>query len=238
MTNIFALQKQMSIAPLTPRNIAYNVFFAICSVFAVLFFQLSQQWKQLMIRWTNTEKLLRSKDYKLPSWKWSLKKRISVVIVIYLGFVILENLSYQANTFIRVQYEIKVCNRTGFDPFELYSADLIGYIVKGLNLKFNYPLGILLEYLNLAYTFAWNFCNLFIIITSIGIKYLFDTVNWRMENMQGLFIRESVWAEVRMHYVRVSELSLAVNNHISALLVVGCFNDTYFILLQMMRISE
>lgn len=228
----------MSVGPLTPRNIAYNIFFVSCWVHAISFFRLSRQWKPLMIHWMNTEKLFKSQDYKRPVWKWSLKKRISAITVIYLGFAIFENLAYQANTIIRVQYEIKVCNRTGFDRFELYSDDLIGYILKGLNLKFNYPLGILLEYLNLAYTFIWNFCNLFIIVTSIGIKYLFDAVNWRLGNMQGLFIKESVWAEVRIHYVRVSELLLAVNNCINALFVVGCFNDTYFILLQLMRISE
>lgn len=238
LTDILALQKQMSAGPLTPRNIASNVFLTSCWVQAVLFFQLSRQWKALVIRWVNTEKLFKSKDYELPKWQWPLKRRILVVTVFYFLFITLEHLAYQANTIVRVQYEVDFCNQTGFDRFELYSRDLIGYILKGLNLKFNYPLGILFEYLNFAYTFTWNFCNLFIILASVGIKFLFDTVNRRLGNMQGLFIREAVWAEIRIHYVRVSELLLVVNKRISSLLLVGCFNDTYFMLLQMMRLSE
>lgn len=238
LTDILALQKQLSAGPLTPRNIGYNVFLTSCCVQAVLFFQVSQKWKSLVIKWMNTEKLFKHKDYELPKWKWPLKRRILVVTIFYFVFVILEHLAFQANTIVRVQYDIDFCNHTVHDRFELYSKDLIGYILKGLNLEFNYPLGILLEYLNFAYTFTWNFCNLFIILASIGMKFLFDTVNWRLGNMQGLFIQESVWAEIRIHYVRVTELLLAVNRHVSSLLLVGCFNDTYFMLLQMMRLSE
>lgn len=98
-------------------------------------------------------------------------------------------------------------------------------------------IGFALEYLNFSYTFFWNFLDLLIILISIGIAYLFEKINWRLQNIKRLMVDESVWEEIRVHHVQVTELLNFINGVMGAIIIVAYFIDGYFILLQLLNIT-
>jgi gustatory receptor len=234
---MLVLESQIQSGPLTPRNVIGVVFFGSCCYIAILFVRLSIRWRMLLIHWMRTEALLSSDDYKLPKWRWSLRQRLASVTALYLSFSLIEHSLSLLSLGDKVLVEIETCNRTDINPVELFITRHLGYIFDSPSFRYNHAIGFAAEYLNVSYTIYWNFLDLFIILTSIGIAFLFERINTRLQNIRGLLVNVSVWAEIRSHHFQVTELLKHVNSYIDAMLMVACFNDGYFILSQMVNIT-
>jgi gustatory receptor len=155
----------------------------------------------------------------------------------YLTLSLMEHAWSLLSLIEKIRVEIATCKRTDINPFELFIMRHVGIMFETLQINYNHGIAIVFEFLNFSYTFYWNFLNLFIILTSIGIAFLFERISFRLSNVRGLLVRGYVWAEIRSHHLRVVELLRLVNRHIDELLFVACFNDGYFILSQMMNIN-
>jgi hypothetical protein len=195
------------------------------------------RWRLLLIHWVRTEALFTNDDYKLPKWRWSLRRRIAIATAVYLTFSLMEHGWFLISDIYKIKIEIETCNLTDVDPVKLFITRHLAFILDNLPFRYNHGLGFTLEYLNFSYTFYWNFLNLFIILASIGIGFLYEQINTRLKHFYGLLVNESVWAEIRLHHVRVTELLRRVNSHCNEMLMVACFNDAYFTLCQMINIT-
>lgn len=235
--SIVVLKNQAKIGPLTPRNILGVLFFSSCFLIYVFIFQKATQWRMLMVLWMNTERHFVTKDYQLPKSKWSLKKRVFIFTSAYLTLAVVEHLFYLTNEINVFLIEVDACNLTGFNNVEVYIKKQMMFILAEIPLEYNNFLGFFLEYLNISYTFSWNFLNLFIILNSIGIAFLYDQVYQKAQTFKGLMVNEKSWAILRIQHVEVSELFSIINKNLNLMLCMAVFNDGYFILAQMINIT-
>lgn len=238
LTSCFILNHQLSLGPLTARNIIGVIFFSCCCSIAVLLFRISMKWRMLMVKFMKTESMLKNKEYKMAKSKWSLRKRLFIMTVVYLTLAMVEHGFFFASEMSQVLIEVEVCDRHGKDLAEIYITKHLKFIIDRLPLNYNHFLGFFLEYLNFSYTLYWNFLDLIIILFSMGIAILYEKINWRLKNLQTLFVNETTWAEIRYHHVQVSELITIVNENINELIILACFNDGYFILSQAINITK
>lgn len=192
----------------------------------------------LMINWMNVEALFLSDEYKLPNSRWSLRKRLLVCTIVYLTFSLLEHAWFLTSDIYKLVKELDVCNKTNSIEFvEYFISRHLEFVIENLPIRYNHFVGFAIEYLNFSYTFYWNFLDLFIILISIGIAFLFEKLNSRLQSYRGQRVDESVWAEVRFHYVEILELLQLVNENLNVMIFLACFIDGYFVLSQLINIT-
>lgn len=192
-----------------------------------------------MIRWMTVEYHFFVNDYQLPLSATTLSRRILVTSTLYFTASLLEHILYVATEINYLVYVVHQCKQTNYryNYFEKFASKQFMFIFSSLPWSYNHFLGFFLEYLNISYTFFWNFLDLFIILTSIGISVLFEKIKWRLQQYKGLIINETVWADIRYHHVQVLELIRFVNNLMGEMFVLSTFIDGYFILLQLLNIT-
>jgi hypothetical protein len=238
LTSILLFKKQLQSGPLTANNVVGIIFFGSCFLMSVLFFKLSQNWRRLMMIFTKTESHFQCTKYRLPSTVFSLRKKILICTILYLTSSFLEHIFYISSEIHSMLYDINYCNMTDIDVVEVYITRHLRFIVENLPFRYNHPTGLFLEYLNISYTFFWNFLDLFIILNSIGIAFLFENVNRRLQNYRGLLLNETLWAEIRFHHVQITELLRCYNKLLGEAVVFASFVDGYFILVQLLNITK
>lgn len=221
------LESQIRLGPLTPRNIIGVIFFSCCFTIALLFFRLSRKWRMLSVCWMKTESLFVTDGYAMPKTSWSLAKRVRCFAFVYLALAFVEHLLSLVSS---------IASNEAENPIETFFIESFSFLTERLHRKSVY-LGLTFEYLSFCYTVYWNFLNLFIILVAMGLSFLYEKIYWRCESFNGLIIEESVWAEIRNHHVKVSELVRLVNSYMNEMITVACLNDGYFLLSQMINIT-
>lgn len=237
LTASFVLKGQMEKGPLTASNIVGIIFYSSCCTISILFFKISQRWKLLMVEWTETESFLTCDEYELPPKSWTLKKRVLICTALYIFLSTLEHVFYQASEIFNQIYAYEVCETLNKNYVQHFIERHLSFIFAHMPFRYNHLIGFLFEYLNYSYTFFWNYVDLFIILISIGIKFLFEKFNWRLQCYRGMVVNETVWADIRFHYVKICELLNYTNNVMGEIIVISCFVDGYFFLVQLLNIT-
>lgn len=237
LTACCVLKVQAEQGPLTPSNIIGIVFFASCTIVLIFLFKISQIFGVLMVQWTKTEFYFSTVSYKLPSKSWSLKKRISTMTFIYLTLSLIEHLLYLISNMTVLAKSMEFCKLNQTNYAEIFISRHLNFILTNSPFQYNHAIGFILEYLNFSYTFSWNFLDLFIIIISIGIGFLYEQLNCRLHCCKGLLVNEKVWSEIRFHYVKVCELLWFINSKTGEIIILSSFIDGYFILMQLLNIT-
>ena len=146
-----------------------------------------------MIRWLKIEVNFLCKKYELPVTRWTLKKQISVFLTISLILALCEHLLSIIDSVNNITFELQYCNVSNYNTFELFITRNFGFVTNNFPFSYNHLIGIMIEYLNVSYTFYWNFLDIFSILISIGISDLFERLNHRMERMKSMHIDEMTW---------------------------------------------
>ncbi|XP_070498769.1 gustatory receptor for sugar taste 64f-like [Chironomus tepperi] len=101
------------------------------------------------------------------------------------------------------------------------------------------PLSILwVQYINISFTFAWSFIDLFIMIMSMSIATKFKMINERLELFKGRILSDAFWDEIRRHYNKVCELNDYVLDLIGCLICLACLGDLYSICMQLLNVTK
>lgn len=119
--------------------------------------------------------------YKRLKWKLSHKIDFIAFIVIALGLI--EHVLFLANSAFNQYQHVKENNVTVDDVLSYFLELQFGFIFQ--QLPFSLPHGILVEVLNLSFTFGWNYMEVFVMIVSIGLMTRFQQINQRMEGFRG-----------------------------------------------------
>ncbi|XP_070498771.1 gustatory receptor for sugar taste 64f-like [Chironomus tepperi] len=91
------------------------------------------------------------------------------------------------------------------------------------------------EYMNISFTFIWNFVDLFIMVISMSIATKFKMINERLEYHKGTVGTKEFWDEIRLHYNKVCDVNDYVCDLFGSLICCGCLyipnssNMIYFI---------
>jgi gustatory receptor len=237
LTALCVLKEQVKHGPLTASNIIGIIFFTSCSIVCIIFFRISQNLRDIFSEWSQTELVLSHESYTLPTNRWKLKRRILFSTVLYLTLSISEHILYLTSNIITFSYAVNFCKKFEQNHLEAFILRHLNFIFVNLPFNYNHILGFSIEYLNFSFTFFWNFLDLFIILISIGINYLYEKLNYRLESLRGLLVNEKVWSEIRLHYVQICELLQFVNSKIGAAVLISSLIDGYFILMQLLNIT-
>ncbi|KAI8039293.1 hypothetical protein M5D96_008016 [Drosophila gunungcola] len=100
----------------------------------------------------------------------------------------------------------------------LASEKLPNYAKLDLFHRAVYPLGLLI---NLACTFVWNYMDLFIMMISKGLSYRFEQITARIRKLEHEEVCESVFIQIREHYVKLCELLEFVDSAMSSLILLS-----------------
>lgn len=233
------IRQQTSVGNLTPTNIAGFVFYGNCLVTSIFFFKLSTKFSLFIQRWMNVEDSLKASYLyeSLTPTAWSLKRRVCVSSSVAMVLALLEHLLSLAVHRVKTNYEVDVCNWTRNSSFiENFISKHLYFIFNFI--EYNHIYGFVAEYFNVSCTFLWSFLDIFIMIVSIGLAYNFELINNRIEYFQGRAMPESVWIEVRRNYSQVCELLQFVDEELEKIIILACWNDAYFIIIQLMHISR
>ncbi|KAF7993636.1 hypothetical protein HCN44_010231 [Aphidius gifuensis] len=98
---------------------------------------------------------------------------------------------------------------------------------------FSVILGILHSIIRTIATFTWNFCDLFIILVSIGLaeryKHLNEIVSYKISMK---LIERIEWQKIKQKYVLMNELVKEADNVVSSLILLSCCMNVYQICVQ------
>lgn len=127
------------------------------------------------------EKNFLQAPYKSIRWKLSHKIDFIASIVILMAFT--EHALFLSNSAFNQYNNVQANNVTVDDVLSYFLEHQFGFIFE--QIPFWLPYGILVELMNLSFTFGWNYMEIFVMIVSIGLVTRFQQINDRVENFRG-----------------------------------------------------
>ncbi|XP_036337008.1 gustatory receptor for sugar taste 64a [Rhagoletis pomonella] len=89
---------------------------------------------------------------------------------------------------------------------------------------------------NFVCTFVWNYMDLFIMMIGKGIAYRFEQMKMRIHTLLDKEVPESIFMEIRDHYVKLIELLEYVDEDLSGIILLSSANNLYFVCYQLLNI--
>jgi gustatory receptor len=218
-------------------SIAGVIFYL--SVFAGynFLFNISLKFSPLFTLWMKCEIQL-STAFQPDSSKWTLKKKISLLVSAYLTLALVEHTMAVSNEIYGIVKDVTYCETKDIDLIATFVSRRMGFFIDRLPFEYNNFFGIFIEYFNIAATFTWNYFDLTIIVISMGMSSMFEKLNYRIESLRYLLVSEMTWSEVREDYVKVCELLREVNKIMGVFVIFSSSTDGYFIVLQLLNIMK
>lgn len=135
-------------------------------------------WPEVLEAFDKVEMIFQKETYA-DSTSRSLRRRIRLTSIILLLMALSEHaLSWTSFLYDRVE-QMNICGWEIGSFFYYIATTHLHQIYTELPVKM--VTVIWAEYMNISFTFAWNFIDLFIIIVSIAIASKFEKINNRLE---------------------------------------------------------
>lgn len=220
---------------------------------AIFFFRLAVHWSDILHAFDKAEKIFQSENYSQLSSGSGLKRRIRLTSLILLLAALVEHmLAWASFLYDRITQE-RMCGWEIGSYFYYLATTHLGLIYAELPAK--WPTVVWGEYMNVSFTFGWNFIDLFIIIVSMGVASKFKRINERLEyfrervrkllvNISAItalcsfqIVNESFWEDIRCDYNAVCELQEFIDERIGNIVCLACFNDLYYVCLQLLNVA-
>lgn len=147
-----------------------------------MFLNLAKQWPKLIKLFAEVEDIFHNDCYRSKS-RWPMEKKMRIVSVVLLTLALLEHLIYFSSFLYDRYIQAMLCD------WEI--GDIAGYLITTqmshvfTEVPFNLITAVWFEYMNISFTFGWNFMDLFIILVSVGIAYRFHQLNERLKFFNG-----------------------------------------------------
>ncbi|XP_073947916.1 gustatory receptor for sugar taste 64e-like [Choristoneura fumiferana] len=197
------------------------VFYSTNCVTSILFLRLALTWPRLNQQIAKSESSDPNRDKTLVK-----KCNISCILVLSLALVehLLSDLSGLAGA-IDCHQGTSVAEAfiTGGFPW------IFNYI------KYNHIIGAVVQFINIQFTFNWNFSDLFVICISLYLTSRLDQVNRRIFAVYGKFAPLSFWRTMREDYSRLTYLVRRVDDAIGGIIFISFANNLFFICLQLLH---
>jgi gustatory receptor len=119
---------------------------------------------------------------------------LTAFMVIFLASA--EHILFVANSAYNKYQSVKNCNWTIDEPVSYFLEHQFAFFFD--TFRFNLPLGIFVETMNIFFTMGWNYMELFVMITSIGLVTRFRQINNRIDELKGKVNYEGVMEKKRI----------------------------------------
>lgn len=142
---------------------------------------MAYQWNQLLQLFNEVDNIFCNGTYSLSGW--SFRKRVWFTTFTVMIFALVEHLLFWYSFLHDRFVEAETCN------LEVESWIYFIVNIQFINIFKVFPMNSLsifwTEYMNISFTFAWSFIDLFIIIMSMSIATKFKMINERLEIFKG-----------------------------------------------------
>lgn len=156
-------------------------FFSTGISSALLYLRISYKWSEFLQIYKEVDDIFSSGLYTLSGW--SLKKQIQFASFTLLFFAVIEHLFFWYSFLFDIIMQVEVCNW----QVESWMSYIFRLQLK--NIFEVFPVNIVFiiwaEYINVSFTFAWNYVDLFIIVMSLSIASKFKMINEQMNEFKG-----------------------------------------------------
>jgi gustatory receptor len=156
------------------------VFFSYTTTCTIVFLSIAKLWPDLMKVWAEKENRFLTFPYRGDGLKFWI--RFTAGVVILLAFI--EHGLFIANSAYNKYKVVAKSNLTIDAPLSYFLEDQFSFIFD--RISFSLPLGLIVEIMNLSFTFGWNYMELFVMMVSIGIVMRFKQINRRLDEIRGL----------------------------------------------------
>ncbi|XP_058975825.1 gustatory receptor for sugar taste 61a [Musca domestica] len=206
----------------------------MCMTVFLNFLSIARGWPELIMHWTRIDLIFLKPPYQPP--KWSLLKQLRILTVVFWSLAFLENGMYFASHYYNFLMERLVCHPE--DTRHSYKEYLETALMSDVFTYFDYHIMvvILTFFFNTAFTVTWNFMDFFIMAVSLGIATRFQQFAERIELLEGNYVPDALWNQIRQHHILLCEFMEKVNEHLSAIVLLSSINNMYFICNQLLNI--
>ncbi|XP_049542684.1 gustatory receptor for sugar taste 64b-like [Anopheles darlingi] len=207
------------------------VYYAIIVFFMLELMMLARNWSTIMSRWYEDELVFRSAPYLPPAGALPLNRKIPLIAFGIIALAFLEDTLNFVSVYQLNALHIRYCDhRDGFwknffhreHPYVL--AAIHGYHpVVGWTIELTMRVG----------KFTWHYVDVFIICLAVCLQRRYVQYNERLERLGGQPQPTGVWRELRLHFVRLTELVRFLDGRFSRLILASCANNMFFITVQL-----
>ncbi|XP_077285666.1 gustatory receptor for sugar taste 64a-like isoform X1 [Arctopsyche grandis] len=204
---------------------AGGIFYSNAFVSSCIFRKLASTWPNIMIQWEKHEK----DAYPYPK----LRARTRAIAIIILILALTEHmLSIGINT-PTCRANILLGNSTLRECLKEYCLRSHSFIFNAV--QYNMALGLFIFYVSKVATFAWNFQDLFLILTCSGLVAKYRNINNKILKTDIAASNIKDWRFMRELYTNCSELARDFSSMLGPLVLLSFTNNLYFICLQMLN---
>jgi len=157
------------------------VFYCVGISSSILYVRIAYRWNELLLLFREVDNIFSKGPYSLSGW--SLKKRIRLLICIASIYAFCEH-SIALCSYIHDRYvQAEICKWEIGSWFYYITSLHLSHIYRLMPVNLHTVLWA--EYIDLSFTFAWNFIDLFIMVMSLSIATKFRMLNKRLECFKG-----------------------------------------------------
>ncbi|KAH8379696.1 hypothetical protein KR009_006585 [Drosophila setifemur] len=220
-------------AGLNARNMLGLVFNIVAIVNWLNFTGFARSWSQIMLPWSSVDILMLFPPYK--RCQRSLRTKINLIGISIGCLAGVEHMLYYASGYFSYRMHIFHCHtnlsRLAFGYYlENEFSDvftLMPYNIFSVCYAF---------WLGGAFTFIWNFMDIFIVFTSVSLAQRFQQFADRVLALANRHVPDALWTDIRRDHIRLCELNSFVDASISSIVFVSCANNVYVICNQALAI--
>ncbi|KAH8260560.1 hypothetical protein KR038_006226 [Drosophila bunnanda] len=238
-------------AGLNAKNMVGLVFLIVGIINWLNFVGFARSWSQIMLPWSSLDILMLFPPYK--RCQRTLRSKVNI-IVISVGCLALGEYDFLSSCFSYGTSSFAVDHAlyyiSGYYSYSMHiwhcqtnhSQVSFGFYLEKefSNVLFLLPYNIFSMcygfWLNFSFTFLWNFMDIFIMITSIGLAQRFQQFSERVLGLAGRYVPDALWYDIRRDHIRLCELTSLVDASMSSIVFVSCANNVYVICNQALAI--
>ncbi|KAH8298652.1 hypothetical protein KR018_008564 [Drosophila ironensis] len=218
---------------LNAKNMVSLVFLIVGITNWLNFIGFARSWSQIMLPWSSLDILMLFPPYK--QCKRTLRCRINIIGISFACLALLEHLLFYVSGYCSYRMHIWQCHinesRLSFHYYLDKEFSEVFVLMPHNIFSVCYAF-----WLNVVFTFIWNFMDIFIVITSIGLAQRFKQLANRVLALEGRLVPDALWCEIRRDHIRLCELTSMVDASISNIVFVSCANNVYVICNQALAI--
>ncbi|XP_001866970.2 gustatory receptor for sugar taste 64a [Culex quinquefasciatus] len=210
------------------------IYYTVITLALIEFINLGRNWHWIVAYWTEQEKPFLYYPYSTRKGL-QLDKLVKCVASAVIFFAFVEDIMNFISAYKLNELHMKYCSHRD-DFWRNFFHREHAHIVKVI--PYHTVVGVGIELMMRVAKFTWHYIDVFIICVCLSLEKRFGQFNSRIERFKGVDQPPEVWREIRLDYLRLSELVNFMDDRLSRIILMSCANNMFFISVQLYNIFE
>ncbi|XP_050093978.1 gustatory receptor for sugar taste 64a-like [Anopheles aquasalis] len=228
MLTIYTSSGSGSLGMSTASSIVYYV---ITVVFMLELIMLARNWSTIMGRWYEDELVFRRAPYLPPVGALPLNRKIPLIAFGIMVLAFLEDTLNFVSAYQLNALHIRFCDHRDEFWRNFFHREH-PYVLEAIH-GYHPAVGWTIELTMRVAKFTWHYVDVFIICLAVCLQRRYVQYNERLERLGGEPQPAGVWRELRLDFVRLTELVRFLDARFSRLILASCANNMFFITVQL-----